>query len=91
LQAATNLVSDQIDRIIDEGESEDGIFFLVKWCAQTYDLCTWESQETVELVSIAEVLGRKQVDYSNSLLTVLKCRSITPKYTSSTKDGFSTQ
>ena len=30
---------------------EDGkIYYLVKWCAQTYDLCTWESDETVEKV-----------------------------------------
>lgn len=37
-----------IDRIIDEGEvSEDVIFFLVKWRAQTYDLSTWESEATV--------------------------------------------
>ncbi|KAJ3193623.1 choline dehydrogenase 7 [Irineochytrium annulatum] len=38
----------KIDRIIDDGETQDDIFYLVKWCAQTYDSCTWESRENVE-------------------------------------------
>ncbi|KAI8854416.1 SNF2 family N-terminal domain-containing protein [Chytridium lagenaria] len=40
----------KVDRIIDEGENEDGIFYLVKWGQQTYDLCTWEPRELIERV-----------------------------------------
>ncbi|KAJ3218851.1 choline dehydrogenase 7 [Dinochytrium kinnereticum] len=40
----------KVDRIIDEGESEDRIFYLVKWCQQTYDLCTWEPKELIEKI-----------------------------------------
>jgi hypothetical protein len=46
-----NPAYNKIDRIIDEGEMESGkVFYLVKWCAQTYDLCTWEEHDVVQKV-----------------------------------------
>ena len=46
-----NPAYNKVDRIIDEGEMESGkIFYLVKWCAQTYDLSTWESSDLIEKV-----------------------------------------
>ncbi|TPX32804.1 hypothetical protein SmJEL517_g04133 [Synchytrium microbalum] len=38
----------KIDRLVDEGELEGAIYFLVKWGSLTYDMCTWETQETVK-------------------------------------------
>jgi hypothetical protein len=47
------LIFFKIDRIIDEGEIEEGhIYYLVKWCAQTYDLSTWEEEEVVNEVMV---------------------------------------
>ncbi|KAJ3064727.1 hypothetical protein HK102_008120, partial [Quaeritorhiza haematococci] len=42
----------KIDRVIDEGELHGEVYFLVKWCSQTYDLCTWESQKVVEELDV---------------------------------------
>ena len=40
----------KIDRIIDEGELDGVVHFLVKWCSQTYDLSTWEDENLVQQV-----------------------------------------
>ncbi|KAJ3102292.1 choline dehydrogenase 7 [Phlyctochytrium planicorne] len=40
----------KVDRIIDEGESGDSVYYLVKWGQQTYDLCTWEAKELIEKI-----------------------------------------
>ena len=45
-----NPIYTKIDRIIDEGELNGQIHYLVKWCGQTYDLSTWETDELVENV-----------------------------------------
>jgi len=37
----------KIDRIIDEGELGDKIYYLVKWKSLSYDDCTWEPRELV--------------------------------------------
>jgi SNF2 family DNA or RNA helicase len=37
----------KVDRIIDEGELEDDVYFLVKWASQTYDQSTWETQQFI--------------------------------------------
>jgi hypothetical protein len=34
----------KIDRIIDEGEMDGDVYYLVKWNALPYDESTWESQ-----------------------------------------------
>ncbi len=36
-----------MDRIIDEGELGDKIYYLVKWKSLSYDDCTWEPRELV--------------------------------------------
>ncbi|TPX46788.1 hypothetical protein SeLEV6574_g03030 [Synchytrium endobioticum] len=38
----------KIDRIVDEGELNNDVYYLVKWQALTYDMCTWESETTVK-------------------------------------------
>ncbi|EGF78368.1 hypothetical protein BATDEDRAFT_35805 [Batrachochytrium dendrobatidis JAM81] len=51
----------RIDRIIDCGEHDGTIMFLVKWCALSYEHSTWESQQEVELIDadkIAEYYDR---------------------------------
>ncbi|KAG4093180.1 SNF2 family N-terminal domain-containing protein [Neocallimastix lanati (nom. inval.)] len=37
----------KMDRIIDEGELGDKIYYLVKWKSLSYDDCTWEPRELV--------------------------------------------
>jgi len=41
-----------MDRIIDEGELGDKIYYLVKWKSLSYDDCTWEPRELVLDVNI---------------------------------------
>jgi len=55
LYTQTNWIVDEIfnpnftkmDRIIDEGELGDKIYYLVKWKSLSYDDCTWEPRELV--------------------------------------------
>jgi len=42
----------KMDRIIDEGELGDKIYYLVKWKSLSYDDCTWEPRELVLDVNI---------------------------------------
>ncbi|KAJ3378317.1 choline dehydrogenase 7, partial [Entophlyctis sp. JEL0112] len=54
-----------IDRIIDDGDNNGTLMFLVKWCSQTYDLSTWETAETVEEIDgtkIQEFYDRREVN-----------------------------
>ncbi|KAJ3355013.1 hypothetical protein HDU83_004184 [Entophlyctis luteolus] len=54
-----------IDRIIDDGDNNGELMFLVKWCSQTYDLSTWETAETVEEIDgtkIQEFYDRREVN-----------------------------
>ncbi|KAJ3070242.1 choline dehydrogenase 7, partial [Podochytrium sp. JEL0797] len=37
-----------IDRIIDDGDRDGETYYLTKWCAQTYDMSTWESSQDIE-------------------------------------------
>ena len=51
--------------MIDIGENDGEIMYLIKWCAQTYDQCTWESQKLIESLDsdvIAEYEGRNVVN-----------------------------
>ncbi|KAJ3290493.1 choline dehydrogenase 7 [Borealophlyctis nickersoniae] len=45
----------KIDRLIDEGELGTEVFYLTKWCAQTYDACTWEKSEIVEQLDAEKI------------------------------------
>ncbi|KAJ3053100.1 choline dehydrogenase 7 [Rhizophlyctis rosea] len=38
----------KIDRLLDEGELHEAIYYLVKWCGQTYDMSTWEDAKVVK-------------------------------------------
>ena len=42
--------NDQIDRIIDDGELDGELHYLVKWCSQAYDQSTWETLNTIEML-----------------------------------------
>jgi len=51
----------KIDRILDEGEMNGEVFYLVKWCSIQYDESTWESTATVNSIDdekIAEYYAR---------------------------------
>ncbi|KNC96991.1 uncharacterized protein SPPG_07808 [Spizellomyces punctatus DAOM BR117] len=55
----------KIDRLLDEGELGDKVFYLVKWCAQTYDASTWENAEKVKELDadkITEFARRRHLD-----------------------------
>ncbi|KAI7865420.1 P-loop containing nucleoside triphosphate hydrolase protein, partial [Spinellus fusiger] len=51
----------KVDRIIDEGELADPstgiatVYYLVKWNAQSYDMCTWESEKDVRKIDASKV------------------------------------
>ncbi|KAJ3128561.1 Chromodomain helicase DNA binding protein, partial [Physocladia obscura] len=40
----------QMDRIIDDGDNNGEVMYLVKWCSQTYDFSTWVSTSIVQEV-----------------------------------------
>jgi hypothetical protein len=46
------LIDTKIDRIIDEGELDNEVHYLVKWCSMAYDCCTWEPHSLVVEVFI---------------------------------------
>ncbi|KAI9359264.1 SNF2 family N-terminal domain-containing protein [Zopfochytrium polystomum] len=57
----------KIDRIIDDGDANGEVFYLVKWCAQTYDLCTWEPAyvcEELDSTKVEEFHSRKLINSS---------------------------
>ncbi|KAJ3333445.1 choline dehydrogenase 7 [Blyttiomyces sp. JEL0837] len=59
-----------VDRVIDEGEMGHELYYLVKWCSQTYDLCTWEPAELVEKLDgskIDEFHKRRILDATKTL------------------------
>ncbi|KAJ1548306.1 hypothetical protein HK405_003743, partial [Cladochytrium tenue] len=61
------LVKYKIDRIIDDGDANGEVFYLVKWCAQMYDQATWEPADVVEEIDpskIEEFHARKMVSKS---------------------------
>ncbi|KAJ3044119.1 choline dehydrogenase 7 [Rhizophlyctis rosea] len=45
----------KIDRLLDEGDLEDAVHYLVKWCSQTYDMSTWEPQSIVEELDASKI------------------------------------
>ncbi|KAJ3129317.1 choline dehydrogenase 7 [Nowakowskiella sp. JEL0407] len=46
----------KIDRVIDEGELEAGeVYYLVKWCASTYESCTWEKEKLVQELDSSKI------------------------------------
>ncbi|KAJ3367504.1 choline dehydrogenase 7 [Kappamyces sp. JEL0680] len=47
-EEAFNPAYGQIDRVIDEGDLDGELHYLVKWCALSYDCCTWENHKLVE-------------------------------------------
>ncbi|ORY40365.1 hypothetical protein BCR33DRAFT_740236 [Rhizoclosmatium globosum] len=54
-----------IDRIIDDGEMNGEVHYLVKWVGQTYDSSTWEEGSVVEeldATKILEFMDRKEVN-----------------------------
>ncbi|KAI8622186.1 SNF2 family N-terminal domain-containing protein [Chytriomyces sp. MP71] len=54
-----------VDRIIDDGDQEGELYFLVKWNAQTYDMSTWEPASLVEELDdtkVKEFYARRDVN-----------------------------
>ncbi len=45
----------KIDRVIDEGEMEGEVYYLVKWGSLSYDECTWEPQDVVEQLDSSKI------------------------------------
>ncbi|KAJ3031256.1 UNVERIFIED_CONTAM: choline dehydrogenase 7 [Siphonaria sp. JEL0065] len=54
-----------IDRVIDDGDRDGELHYLVKWCSQTYDMSTWEPSSILEELDgskILEFYDRKEVN-----------------------------
>ena len=46
----------KVDRIIDDGEADGELYYLVKWCSLPYSESTWESSEVIDEVFISFTL-----------------------------------
>ncbi|KAI8828551.1 SNF2 family N-terminal domain-containing protein [Chytriomyces cf. hyalinus JEL632] len=54
-----------VDRVIDDGDRDGELYYLVKWCAQTYDMSTWEPASLVETLDdgkVKEFYARRDVN-----------------------------
>ena len=56
----------KIDRIIDDGELEGELHYLVKWGALPYDCSTWEPYTVVEVASCFIIRDFNHLIYTNS-------------------------